>query len=82
VDLVLLIQIGLPDGALVARAIAATFARRATHPIPRTLDAPPAAWEAQYGELAQECDLAQATMHDAFAVVAVFWQGAEHGGSV
>jgi hypothetical protein len=51
-------------------------------PIPRTLDAPPAAWEAQYGELAQECDLAQATMHDAFAVVAVFWQGAEHGGSV
>ncbi len=75
VDLVLLIQLGLTDLALVARAVAATFARRATHPIPRTLEPPPPAWAAQYVDLALECDLAQTTTEAAFALVTGFWYG-------
>lgn len=56
VDMVLLVRMGL-DGKKVSSAIAATFKRRNTHPIPKKLEAPPAAWAAPFVELAEECGL-------------------------
>jgi len=74
VDLVLLIQLGLPNAAQVKVALTATFERRQTHPIPIALALPPEAWQAQYADLAAECDLAQKHVRDGFTFVATFWE--------
>lgn len=57
VDLVLLIELGLPDDNRVLEALQMTFARRKTHTLPETLDRPPASWCASYAALAAECRL-------------------------
>lgn len=56
VDMVLMIRMGL-DGKKTAAALAATFKRRNTHPVPKKLEPPPAAWAAPFVELAKECGL-------------------------
>ncbi|HEY3863983.1 MAG TPA: nucleotidyl transferase AbiEii/AbiGii toxin family protein [Verrucomicrobiae bacterium] len=58
VDLVLLSVSGTLDVARVRENVAATFHRRATHPVPATLPPPPEAWRAPFAELASECGLA------------------------
>lgn len=56
VDMVLLIRMGL-DRNKTAAAIAAIFKRRDTHPVPKKLEPPPAAWTGPFVELAKECGL-------------------------
>lgn len=58
VDMVLLIESGRLDSALVRRALKATFDRRATHALPAELAPPPEQWRAPFGRLAEECGLA------------------------
>lgn len=58
VDLVLLSVSGTLDAARGRESIAATFRRRATHPVPATLPAPPEAWRKPFAELAGECGMA------------------------
>jgi len=55
--MLLLIREGKLDKSRLAAAIRATFAKRATHTIPRKLEVPPAAWESLFEGLARECDL-------------------------
>jgi hypothetical protein len=57
IDMLLLIRQGKIDNPRLAAAIKATFAKRATHPMPRGLEPPPAEWEPVFQALAQECDL-------------------------
>jgi hypothetical protein len=57
IDMLLLIRHGKLDDPRLAAAIKATFAKRATHPLPRKLEPPPAGWEPVFQALAQECDL-------------------------
>lgn len=74
VDLVLLLELGLPEAPQVLRAVQATFARRQTHPLPAALPPPPASWTIPYRQLAQDCGLRQATLEEGQAAVAVYWQ--------
>jgi hypothetical protein len=74
VDLVLLLRLGLPDTETVKVAMRATFARRATHPIPATLEAPPAEWKAGFEAMAAEVDLGVLTLHAAFEELAAYWR--------
>lgn len=74
VDLVLLLRLGLPDTETLKRALHATFERRTTHPIPATLEPPPAAWRPAFDQLAAEVDLNVASLDAAFDVVAAFWR--------
>ena len=75
IDLVLLIDRGgLPPAADLRVAVAATFARRGTHPIPVPLPPPPAAWAPDYAALAAEVQLAAAALADGYALVAAFWR--------
>jgi hypothetical protein len=74
VDLVLLIELGLPDTEMVKRAVRATFARRATHPIPPTLDPPADDWRAAFASLAAEVDLRAPSLDAAIAAVAAYWR--------
>jgi hypothetical protein len=57
IDMLLLIRQGKLDNPILVAAIKATFAKRATHPMPWKLEPPPAEWEPVFQALARECDL-------------------------
>jgi Nucleotidyl transferase AbiEii toxin, Type IV TA system len=57
VDMTLLIGDSTLDRERTLNALLLTFERRATHPLPKTLDAPPSEWERPFQELAEECGL-------------------------
>jgi Nucleotidyl transferase AbiEii toxin, Type IV TA system len=57
IDMLLLLRQGKLDNPRLAAAIEATFAKRATHPIPRKLEPPPTKWKPVFEALARECDL-------------------------
>jgi predicted nucleotidyltransferase component of viral defense system len=57
IDMLLLIRQGKLDNPRLVAAIKATFAKRATHPMPWKLEPPPAEWEPVFQALARECNL-------------------------
>lgn len=73
VDLVLLIEQGLPNKALVMSAIKATFKRRHTHNIPQSLEMPPEILENSYVKMAEDCGVTKKTMTEAFSLVQEYW---------
>jgi hypothetical protein len=73
VDLVLLIDAGQVDPERVRRALRATFAVRASHPLPFQLPEPPQDWAEPYAALAQELDLPAATLSQAYAYLVGYW---------
>jgi hypothetical protein len=80
VDLVLFVQTAsLPGPIKLREALAATFARRKSHPLPEELSQPPVTWEADYLAMAGEAQLSAATLADGFAVVSDFWRSAQLG---
>ena len=76
VDLVLLIRSGTLDATRVVDCVRRTFERRDTHPVPRTLEAPPASWTAPFASLAEECSLTIST-REAFADLARYFDALE-----
>jgi hypothetical protein len=72
VDLVLLIERQTLSADRVRSAVAATFARRRSHPVPADLPAPPAQWSKPFAALAAECGL-DYTAGAAHRRVEVFW---------
>lgn len=79
VDLALLLELALPDPALVLRAVQATFDRRQTHPLPATLPDPPTSWRVPYQQLARACGLRLLTLEEGQAAVAQYWQALQGG---
>jgi hypothetical protein len=80
VDLALFIQTAaLPEPTELRAALAATFDRRRTHPLPNQLPQPPITWKADYIAMAGEAQLSAATLADGFAVVSEFWRSAQLG---
>lgn len=73
-DLLVLLEMGLPQESEVMEALQATFARRQTHPLSTTLPRPPAAWRAPFATLAQACGLQHRMLEDGFAVFEQYWQ--------
>ena len=77
VDLVLFIERGdLPGPAELRAALAATFARRNSHPLPAELPPPPASWEDDYAAMASEAQLESTKLADGFDRVRTFWRDA------
>jgi len=75
VDLVLIIEQGLPDKALVMSAIKATFKRRNTHDIPQVLEIPPDILEDSYARMSLDCGVMKKTMSEAFSFLREYWVG-------
>lgn len=73
VDLVLLIDTGLLESTATVAALRLTFARRATHPLPRELPLPPEGWATPFAALAEEVALAERTVDAAFARVSTLF---------
>jgi hypothetical protein len=71
IDMILLIFEGKLDKGKVSEAIRVTFGRRATHELPRDLDAPPTEWQPVFDALAKECHLAM-NLREGFEVVREF----------
>jgi Nucleotidyl transferase AbiEii toxin, Type IV TA system len=57
VDMALLIGDSTLNQQRIFNALRLTFERRATHPLPKTLNAPPTEWGRPFQELAKECGL-------------------------
>lgn len=74
VDIVLLIDYGLPGKELVQKAIRATFKRRDTHTLPAELTPPPENWGASYRKMAEECGVSKKTMEEAFEHLDKYWK--------
>ncbi len=73
VDLVLLIEQGLPNKILMMSAVKATFKRRNTHDIPQALEMPPEILEDSYAQIAEDCGVAKKTMADSFSFLQEYW---------
>lgn len=57
----------------ILAAVAATFTRRSTHPVPGSLPVPPVTWEKPFVALATECGL-DYTVTSAYARIAEYWR--------
>ena len=74
VDLVLLIEQGLPGDELLLSAVKATFERRGTHDIPQVLEVPPDALADSYAQLAEACGITKKTMAEGFSFLQKYWK--------
>lgn len=73
IDLVLLIDLGLPDRVGVTRALRATFDRRKTHGTPLNFPSPPEEWRERYAVMAAECGVSAQTVQEAHQIVSSYW---------
>jgi hypothetical protein len=69
VDLVLLIERGQLDKEKTRMALHATFARRATHPLPTSLSSPPPSWQDEFTALASQAQISTRTTNEAFVIL-------------
>ncbi|MBI4245027.1 MAG: nucleotidyl transferase AbiEii/AbiGii toxin family protein [Planctomycetes bacterium] len=74
VDMVLLIDQGLPEKPQMVKAIQATFERRATHSLPNTLLPPPTIVATSYNAMAIDCGVSKKTVDEAFQYINGYWQ--------
>lgn len=79
VDLVLLIERGVPDVEAIRAALAATFSARATHPLPEVLPTPPDAWKEEFSIMAAEAGISTGDYLAAFGFLDGFWRGNKLG---
>lgn len=73
IDMVLLIQQGLPPKKQVVQALRATFERRATHPLPHKLESPSESWREPYSALAADYHIRVNTIETAHDCISAYW---------
>ena len=81
VDLLLLLERQPPNSEDVRASIAATFTARGTHPVPESLQEPPADWAAEFAEMAAEVQLATNNLHEAFRRLGAYWNAHQFAGA-
>jgi hypothetical protein len=75
-DLVLLIEDGLPPDLALVRAVCHVFTVRATHPCPAMVPDPPPRWHTEYPRLAQPLTETPNDLAHALKLLRGFWQTA------
>ena len=73
IDLVLMIEQGLPPKKQVVQTLGATFERRATHPLPHNLESPPESWREPYSALAADYNIRMNTIETAHDYLSAYW---------
>ncbi|MER7542390.1 nucleotidyl transferase AbiEii/AbiGii toxin family protein [Spirillospora sp. NPDC127506] len=73
VDMVLLIEDGLPPDASLLDVVNHVFTARATHPVPPAIPDPPPAWANEYPKLAEDRTLSDPDLAVALDLVRKFW---------
>ena len=74
VDLIVLIERGELDPDAVQQALVETFHRRKRHPLPATLQPPPASWAKEFPSMAAEAGASTLEVDLAFKVLDGFWR--------
>jgi hypothetical protein len=73
VDMLLMAALVEIQADILRQALAATFSKRRTHPLPIYLPLPPRNWEAPYRKLAGESRIEYVTLWDAFSALQKFF---------
>ncbi|MEU8125347.1 nucleotidyl transferase AbiEii/AbiGii toxin family protein [Spirillospora sp. NPDC049024] len=73
VDMVLLIEDGLPPDRSLLDVVKHVFAARAVHPVPPDIPDPPPIWATEYPRLAEDRTLAEPKLATALDLVRKFW---------
>lgn len=74
VDVMLLLDLGLPTASAVRDAIEKVFEARSTHAVPRGLPDPPSSWEVEYARLAADLSLRELSVASAMARLRTNWK--------
>ena len=74
VDIMLLMDLGLPDPPVVQGAVTAIFASRQSHAIPQRMENPPVAWVATYTAVAENLHLRETTLDIATTRLNDYWK--------
>ncbi|GHJ10700.1 hypothetical protein TPA0907_50670 [Micromonospora humidisoli] len=80
VDLVLLVEDGVPADEALVRRVHHVFSIRGTHTVPDDLPEPPPSWNARYEVLAAEIGLAVTSAIEAHKIVSGHWAQARAAG--
>jgi len=80
VDLLLLIEAGLPADEALLDALRRTFAAAASHELPVTLARPPEDWQDDFDEMAGSTGLGTRGLEEGFVALAGFWDRLGFGG--
>lgn len=75
VDLMLLLDLGLPEAPGVRDAVEQIFKARSTHAVPIELSDPPAAWEVEYTRMAADLSLHESNVATAMTRLKNYWKG-------
>jgi predicted nucleotidyltransferase component of viral defense system len=73
-DILLIRELGLPATSAVCQEIAAVFGKRAAHPIPETLSAPPPEWRIPFEAEAPRTGLGPMTLDQAAHQLGQLWR--------
>lgn len=76
VDLVLLIEDGLPANDALVEVVRHVFAVRDTHPCPMTIPDPPPRWSTEYPEIAHRLTQTASDLQSALRLLRDFWSTA------
>lgn len=76
VDLVLLVENGLPADSSLVEVAHRVFASRESHPLPEAIDDPPPRWQTEYPELADGLVEAAEDLPSALSLIRGFWAAA------
>ena len=72
-DIMLLMNLGLPDPSVVRNAVREIFLARQSHDIPKGIDKPPATWVSSFAAMAQDLQLVETTPDIAMARLNGYW---------
>ena len=73
-DIVLLMNLGLPDPLEVKNAVTEIFVGRKSHEIPKRIEDPPATWISSFAAMAHELKMAETTPERATARLNDYWK--------
>ena len=74
VDIMLLMDLGLPPRTTVRETVEEIFATRRTHEVPKTIDNPTVTWVSSYNALASELSLRETTIEAAVSRLNEYWR--------
>lgn len=72
-DVMLLMDLGLPDPPVARKAVEEVFTARKSHQIPKRIDNPPLTWGNSFAVMAKDLQLAQTTSEGATARLNEYW---------
>lgn len=73
-DIVLLMDVGLPEPPVVKDAVSAIFTSRQSHDIPARIELPPGSWTATYNTMATDLRLQETTLESATDRLNGYWK--------